>query len=84
MEFDHRKPKIDTVVLTYDNGKTFTVNTPHTITNADVDAVAPDLSLSLLYARVDKWLQEDYDSTIKLLNAIFGFDLQTLKGAEMK
>lgn len=84
VEFDHRKPKIDTVVLTYDNGKTFTVNTPHTITNADVDAVAPDLSLSLLYARVDKWLQEDYESTIKLLNAIFGFDLQTLKGAEMK
>lgn len=83
-EFDHRKPRVERVTLSYEDGSTYTVATPHPITNADVDRVAPHLSLSLLYARVDEWLQEDYEDTINILNEIFGFDVQTLKGAEMQ
>lgn len=84
VEFNYRKPAVEAVTISYEDGKTFTVDLNHKVTNRDVDAVIPDMTLPEIYSHVDDWLEEDYEGTLGLLKEIFGFDFQTLKGANVR
>lgn len=84
VEFNYRKPAVEAVTISYEDGKTFTVDLNHKVTNRDVDAIIPDMTLPEIYSHVDDWLEEDYEGTLGLLKEIFGFDFQTLKGANVR
>lgn len=84
VEFNYKKPKINALTIRYDDGTTFTIDLPKEVTNRDVDSVVPGMTLPEIYSNVDDWLKEDYDGTLSLLQEIFGFDFQTLKGANVR
>ena len=75
--------QVEKITVVYEDGESFTAVLPKPVTNRDVGVVIPGKTLVSLYHDVDGWLKEDYDSTIKLLNEIFGFDVETLRGAEI-
>lgn len=83
IEYNHSKMQIDKITVVYEDGESFTVQLPKPISNRDVGLVIPGSTLPSLYNDMDKWLKEDYDSTVKLLSEIFGFDVETMKGAEI-
>ena len=84
--FDSSKMSVDKLVVVYENkdGDQYyeTVFLPETVTNAKVNKVVPGYSLPLVRHKFKSWLEDDYESTIDLANDIFGFDLETLKGAK--
>ena len=83
VEFDYRKISIDKVTIIYEDDSAITVQLKEPVTNRSVSAIVPDMTLPEIYSKVSDWLQEDYDSTIELLNGIFKFNLETLKGAKV-
>lgn len=80
--YDVRKPKVDRVVVEYEDGSYHNILVPE-VTNKQVDAVFPGMSLLTLYDEVDNMIAEDYSSTVALLSELFGFNLETLKGAKL-
>lgn len=83
IEFDYRKPSVNKVTVIYENDNTVTVQLKEPITNRSVSTIVPNMTLPEIYSKVSDWLQEDYDSTIELLNEIFKFNLENLKGAKV-
>ena len=83
IEFNNKKSEIDRITVVYDDNSTVTVELPEPVTSKKVDSVIPDSNLLLLYLYQSDWLKEDYESTIGLLNEIFGIDLETLKGGKV-
>lgn len=81
IDYDTRKPKIDRIIINYEDGSWFRLVVDD-ISNSDVDSVFPGKSLSSLRSSLNNMLEEDYDGTISLLSELFGFDLKTLKGAK--
>lgn len=83
IEFNTKKSEINRITVVYDDNSTVTVELPEPVTSKKVDSVIPDKNLLSLYLYQGDWLNEDYESTIGLLNEIFGIDLETLKGGKV-
>lgn len=84
LSYDYRRPTIDKIYVTYDDNTQYTVELPEKVTNESVSRVVPGWTLPYVHAYVSKWLEEDYEVTIGMLNDIFGVDLTTLKGGYIK
>lgn len=83
IEYNYKKIEIDRISVSYEDGKTVTVDLPKIVTDKTVDNVIPGESLLSLYSKQTRWLREDYESTIELFNEIFGVNLETLKGGKV-
>lgn len=83
IDYDYRKISLNKIIVKYDDGTTYTVELPNKVTNKDFYNVT-GYTQPFLYREIESWLQDDYDGTIKLLNELFGVDLETLKGATIK
>lgn len=83
IEYDYRKDDIKRITIYYENGDSVTVETKTPVTNKTIDNVVPGLNILSLYFKLEDWFEEDYDKAIEILNNIFGFDLETLKGAKV-
>lgn len=82
VEYNYRKKSIKRVSIFYDDD-TVTVDLKHEVTDKDVDNVIPGESLVTLYLFQEDWFEEDYEKTLEMMNNIFGFNLETLKGANI-
>jgi hypothetical protein len=84
IEFNYRKISINSVIVEYEDGTSSVVKLKDPVSNNDVQKVVPDYTLPQIYNDFSSWLDEDYEGTIEMADKIFGFDLETLKGADVQ
>lgn len=83
IDYDYRKIALDKIIVKYEDGSSQVVELPHKVTNKDFYNVTGHTQ-PFLYDEIGKWLKSDYEGAIKLLNELFGINLETLKGATIK
>ena len=86
LEYNYKKPEIEKVLVLYqgtDEPYYETVQLKSKVTDKDIAKVIPGSNTLNYYNNFEKWLAEDYESTLEMAKEIFGFDFETLKGANV-
>ena len=84
VEFDNRRHETNYITVKYEDGTSKTVELGQTVDDDTVDKYLPGSGLFDLYYDIEDMLEEDYESTVEILNNIFGVDIETLKGGIIK
>lgn len=83
VEYNYKKSSIKRMSIFYEDDEYITVNLKSEVTDKDVDNIIPNQSLASVYLSQEYWFEENYEKTLEILNSIFGFNLETLKGANV-
>ena len=83
VEYNYKKSSIKRVAVFYEDNDFVTVELKSEVTDKNVDNIIPGQTLASVYINQEQWFGENYEKTIEILNSIFGFDLETLKGGKV-
>lgn len=83
VEYNYKKSSIKRVAVFYEDNDFVTVELKSEVTDKNVDNIIPGQTLASVYISQEQWFGENYEKTIEILNSIFGFDLETLKGGKV-